>query len=286
MRTNGRGRSSEAITEASLQALDGVECSELLVAGNAACDLQLPGCKISSLGVGEARAALALAGEHAGVVALAGTGAFVYGRTHDGRHFTIDGLGPLVGDFGGAYHLGHMALRAAAKSGWAHRYRTSLAESVREHLLGDPRSDDLGQRLIPFSLSKYDRADIAGLAEIVDREANAGDAIARELIITAATALAESVRVVIDHLEMAQRNYCLVRTGSLVTHSSLYWETLCGAVSEFAPLIRPIVCDLPPVVGVAIAALEVEDPTSSSLRVDDLLHSVRHSLSYRFAATA
>ncbi|MBM3496571.1 MAG: hypothetical protein FJX72_19970, partial [Armatimonadetes bacterium] len=55
---------------------------------------------------------LALAGAQAGIVVLAGTGAFVYGRTPDGAELHLDSLGPLLGDAGSAFEIGLRAMRA------------------------------------------------------------------------------------------------------------------------------------------------------------------------------
>ncbi len=49
-----------------------------------------------------------------GVVAIAGTGAVVYGRDHAGRELRLDGLGFLLGDEGGGADVGIRALRFVA----------------------------------------------------------------------------------------------------------------------------------------------------------------------------
>lgn len=194
--------------------------------------------------------ALAGAGATAGLVALAGTGAVAYGRTADGRSLRLDGLGPILGDYGSAYAIGLAALRAAGRHGWHPRHATSLHARILARLgLRDVNE------LVQFSLQVHDRSLIAALAQLVDDQARQGDPLARRLLEDAADSLAESLRDVATQLDLTGSDCPLVGTGSVASGSALYWARLCRSVAAFAPRVRAQLPPGPPVLGVLTACL-------------------------------
>ena len=255
----GSGRSSRAVLSAVTKALGTTSYDELHIANRTdAFPLSLlptHSTRIAVHPVSEYGAAWALVGETCGVVVLAGTGAFVHGKTRDGRHLHLDGLGPLLGDHGGGYHIGLLAIRAAAQSGWHPRRHTSLADAIFR-ACGGRTGDELGTSLVHYMLAERDRSEIASLARIVNEEANAGDLIAGDILRTAAAEIAATTYDVVDNLGMANDEYALVGTGSIAVKSPIYWDHLCMLVREFAPNLRPVKSDLPAIVGVAVSALQ------------------------------
>jgi N-acetylglucosamine kinase-like BadF-type ATPase len=246
--------------------------------------------------VGEDEGPMALAGVTFGLVALAGTGARVFGRTRAGRELVLDALGPALGDAGSGYQVGRMAMRAAARAAMHPRHATSLRARVFDACCGpspDPDNDDLiselqtvpparrrmpriswGPRLaqmVHFSLRPHDRSVLAALARIVDEEARRGDAVAVAILRSAADELAEVVYDVVDRLGMAGEPYPLVGTGSVAAKSDIYWDELCRRVREFAPFVEPVRPRQAPVVGVALVALRHMDGTNSAAVRERLL---------------
>jgi N-acetylglucosamine kinase-like BadF-type ATPase len=275
----GSGRSEQTVALAVRRAVGNrLRCEELHVTGRYSFPAEaLPDAQrgqVAYHGTSEQGAALALVGEETGVVVLAGTGAFVCGRTRDGRELMLDALGPLLGDYGGAYHIGLLAVRAAARSHWHPRHQTSLAEVVRracaEHAGNPPRFS-----LVEYMLGNRDRAEIASLAKLVDREANAGDRIAREILEEAAAAISETLYDVVDRLDIAREEYAMVGTGSVAVKSRIYWRHLCDRAEAFAPRLKPVVSDMPAVLGLALcAAREVEGIDLPAFR-DTLFRTTR-----------
>lgn len=198
----------------------------------------------------EEEAALTLAGEKAGVVALSGTGSFVYGLTRTGRELKLDGYGPTIGDIGSAYHIGMEALRAAAQADWHPRHATTLQARVLDHLRLEST-----HRLIEFSLIPQERTTIAALARIVDDEARAGDGIAVRILREAADAFAGNLHDLVDRLDMTGERYPLIASGSVATGSDLFWERVCACAREWAPLLEPRRLAHPPVLGFALHGL-------------------------------
>ncbi|MBI5831102.1 MAG: hypothetical protein HZB16_02170, partial [Armatimonadetes bacterium] len=205
--------------------------------------------------VAEWDAPLALAGVTHGLVVLAGTGAFVYGLRADGRHTHLDGLGPMLGDYGSGSMIGQLALRAVARAHWHPRHRTALVTDVAEVLGIDVERDGIGP-LVHYAHEPRDRAEVAMLAARVDAAARAGDTVALSILRQAADTQAEVIRDVVDVLDLAGEPEVMVAAGSVATRSALYWAHLCQRVAEFAPALQPIVPDWPQVVGTALRALD------------------------------
>jgi N-acetylglucosamine kinase-like BadF-type ATPase len=176
-------------------------------------------------------------------------------RTRDGRELTLDGAGPLLGDFGSGYHLGSLALRAVTRSSWHPGFHTSLEAALFRALNVSSVWEILGLNDLT-----QDRSAIAALAPLVDAEANAGDPVALRIVQEAAAALADTVRGMVEILGLADESYALIGTGGVARGSRLYWDQLCGLVREFAPALRPVLCPLPPVAGVALASLLARAP--------------------------
>lgn len=255
----GRGRSHSSTLKAVREAIGATHYDELHIASVSRIlplDFlrNLHPTKIQVHSTSESDAAFAQAGETCGIVALAGTGAIVYGLTRDGRVEYMDGLGPLVGDHGGGYEIGLRAIRAAAQSGWHPRHRTSLANDVFA-VCGARENDSRGFSLIGYMIEQRDRSEIAGLAKVVNAAANRGDAVACRILQDSAAELASTVHDAVDNLRMADEDYALIGTGGIITHCEIYWTHFCKLIAEFAPRLHPTRPDLPAVVGVTLNAL-------------------------------
>lgn len=277
----GSGRSEESVTLAVKKAIGDIQCDELHFIS---FGIQIPPALTESLAesrvelhlIREYDAALALAGLEWGLVALAGTGAFAYGKTSDGRTLWLDGLGPMLGDYGSGYQIGHQAIRAAARSGWHPRHETSLAEVVPEACMANYAKPSRFS-LVEYMLDTRDRAEIASLARLVDTEANKGDRISRQIIEEAAASMAETIRDLVDRLGIANEDYTLVGTGSVATRSRIYWDSLCGIVAEFAPRLKPVQAEAPLAAGMVLAVLpQLEAECSPETFHRNLLDSIAH----------
>jgi N-acetylglucosamine kinase-like BadF-type ATPase len=219
-----------------------------LVAGPAA-DGAVPD-RLELVPAGEPSTALAQAGLRYGAVLLAGTGAFAHATLEDGRTGHLDGSGPLLGDFGGGYHVGRMALNATVRSDWHPRHRTSLRDRIlRRFDVPTP------QALFGLNLFARDRSVVASLAHLVNQEAEAGDAVSRGILVRAAETLAETFRDLVSVLGLAAEQGTVVGTGSLVRCSDTYWEALARQTGLIAPRFTACRLRQPPVAGLAILAL-------------------------------
>ncbi|MGH9645758.1 MAG: N-acetylglucosamine kinase [Bryobacteraceae bacterium] len=132
---------------------------------------------------------IALAGATAGepgIIVIAGTGSMAFGRNARGVTARAGGWGYIFGDEGGAFDLVRQALRAVLRNeeGWGPPTALRLA------LLEATGSRDGNQLLHRFYTDDYPRDRIAGWAKLIDQTARAGDAVARDILGSAAQQLA------------------------------------------------------------------------------------------------
>ncbi len=135
-----------------------------------------------------------------GIIVIGGTGSIAFGRNAGGRTARAGGWGYVFGDEGGGFDITRRALKAALRmeEGWGPE------TTLRGMLLAETGATDANDLLHRFYTPAFDRPRIAGFAKLVDRGAIEGDAVAREILQSAAlelAALAESVRkqLFIDH---------------------------------------------------------------------------------------
>ncbi len=278
------GRSRELVQAAARQALGNHQprsCHVATVSGLLAAEDYgfPPDVRVTVHRLSELDGPLALIDAAAGLVVVAGTGARISARQVDGRCLTIDGLGPLLGDHGSGYAIGRTALRAVAMTVAARGTRpaTRLCDplinacaTALQSIGDDPNHCQLAgvalasyppsvaEKLAPLlrlSLIPHDRSVIAGLARLVDDQARAGDEVACRILHTAADDLAESLRLMVAQLGVADRNLPLVALGSVIMRSDLYWDRFCERLTSIAPASQAQRIPHLPVVGTALAAL-------------------------------
>lgn len=194
---------------------------------------------------------LAMALETHGLLVLSGTGAFVGGMTEDGKAVVLDGLGPMLGDYGSGYQIGLMGMRAAMASSWTSERRTSLAELV-------PKALKVVSTAELFSLvytCNPGRSQIAGAARAVVEAAEDGDSVARKIITRAADDISEVLADVIRTLKVQESDCALIASGGIAQNSELYWDRVSELALSIAPNLRPARPTVRPCVGGALLAL-------------------------------
>jgi len=278
----GSGRSVASVSKAVRQAVGQRTFDELYLSSVTTLDpyaVVPDNCAktIENEYVYEADPAFALVGATAGIVVVAGTGAMVHVRTHDGRGGRYDGLGPLMGDFGSGFYIGMLTLRAVARSVIHPRHATALTEAVTAHF-GFTEAKWPVYQLVQYMIEPRDRAEIAGIARVTDETAEAGDPVAIAILHEAAAAMAETITDAVDVLGIAEEEYPLVASGSIATHSRIYWEHLSAILRERAPHLHPVKPELPPVVGVALITLRKLAAADPDTLQQNLFHSYREVL--------
>ncbi len=189
---------------------------------------------------------IALAGATAGqpgVIIIAGTGQFAFGRNAAGRTARAGGWGYIYGDEGGGFDLTRQALRAALRDeeGWGPK------TALREMLFAVSGAKDANDLLHRLYTAEFARPVIASWSHLVDDAAKNGDSCAAEILNAGARSLADYALAVYRHLfPVSDPDVGVAHIGG-VFKSRLLLET-------FRALVAPIIVR-PPVYGPATGAL-------------------------------
>jgi N-acetylglucosamine kinase-like BadF-type ATPase len=187
-----------------------------------------------------------------GVVLIAGTGAIAYGVDAHGRSRRASGWGHLLGDEGSGYDIGLRALRAVLRAHDGRGPATALTDRVLTAWnLGRPE-DLIGLVYAPG----FPRRRIAALLPQVDEAAGAGDAVARQILVSAGRELGQAACAVIRGLGMERDVFEVVLAGGAFQTRNLLRAVVDETVRALAPgavLIEP---RHEPAMGAALLALE------------------------------
>jgi N-acetylglucosamine kinase-like BadF-type ATPase len=132
---------------------------------------------------------IALSGATAGqpgLIAIAGTGSFAFGRNAAGETARAGGWGYIFGDEGGGFFITRQALRASLRfeEGWG------PVTALRSMFLDGTGARDINDLLHRFYTSEFSRPRIAEFSKAVDEAASNGDEVARAILDEAAQQLA------------------------------------------------------------------------------------------------
>ncbi len=174
-----------------------------------------------------------------GVVATAGTGSSIYGRTEQGQGLQAGGWGHILGDEGSAYDIAVGGLRKAARAYDGRGAPTTLTEVFPKHF-GVP--DMIGVAITIYVDKTMTRDRIAEAARVVADEANRGDAVARSVMEGAGRELALGVITVARNLALAPDRMEVSWSGSVF----LAGEVIVGPFSEAVLKQYPTAIITPP----------------------------------------
>jgi N-acetylglucosamine kinase-like BadF-type ATPase len=176
-------------------------------------------------------ALVAGAGEQAGVVIVAGTGSIAYGRDAAGRAARAGGWGYLLGDEGGGFWIGRAALSAVVRQFDQRGPLTILTDFVLEQMqLSTPA--EVIHAIYDRGLQRHA---IAGLAGVVQRATEAGDAVAGEILDRAASELAAAAASVVTRLGMRGDVFPTILAGGIFTGIPSLATGVATRLAEVAP---------------------------------------------------
>jgi N-acetylglucosamine kinase len=210
------------------------------------------GFKSRTLIVNDALVALvAGVGDDPGVVLIAGTGSIAYARDASGRAARSGGWGYLLGDEGGGFWIGRSALAAVVRQFDGRAPATMLTDLVlAEMRLASPTE------LIHAIYDKgLQRRAIAGIAAVVQRAADAGDAVASEILTRAGAELTAAAASVIGRLGMRGDVFRTVLAGGIFHAIPALVADVQTRLSEVAPRSETQLLDVEPAVGAVRLAL-------------------------------
>jgi N-acetylglucosamine kinase-like BadF-type ATPase len=187
-------------------------------------------------------AVIALAGAMAGgegVIVIAGTGSIAFGRNAAGRSARAGGWGYVFGDEGSAFDIARQSLRASlrAEEGWG------PPTSLGAMLLRETGARDVNGVLHLFYTPEWPRSRVAKLAPAVGQVAEAGDAVAREVLEGRAREMADFARSIARRLWKPGESVRVAHIGGVFASRLLFdkyrAEIARNGYVSIAPLAGP-----------------------------------------------
>ncbi len=188
--------------------------------------------------------------ENWGIALIAGTGASAWGKTLDGRTARASGWGYLIGDEGSAFHVAQQALRSVTQAADGRGAETKLLPAILDFWnLREPM--ELVTRVYRSGLKPND---IAELAFVVQRVAEQGDPVARELLAGAGDALATAIIAVARALKIEGEEIPIALAGGFVLGVDLARARMLDALRMMDYRFKVQLVDEPVVGAVRMAA--------------------------------
>lgn len=187
-----------------------------------------------------------------GLAVIAGTGSIAFVKTQSGELGRCGGWGYLMGDEGSAYRIAVQGLRAACRAFDGIGPTTRLtADYVQKMNLNDAPD------LIPAVYrGAWDRSAIAGLAPLVLEAAEAGDAVAFQIVSEEASELARTAAGAVRVYGLPTVNLPVALAGGVITLNENYRRLFLNALAEcgISPSSVELVTD--PVLGAIVLATD------------------------------
>ncbi|MBE2235910.1 MAG: ATPase, partial [Anaerolinea sp.] len=186
----------------------------------------------------------------------------------------VTGNGGMFGEHGGSGELVQEAVAAVARA-WTRRGPATALAAAFSRLVGASSDADLLEGL---SQGWYDIG--AAAAPLVFQTAEAGDAVALEVVRWAALELASLTNGVIRQLHLEAQTFDVVLVGSMYNGGPLLLEPMQAAVRALAPGARFVKLTVPPVVGAVLVGMQAAGLDARALR-QNLLTSTHELMARR-----
>jgi len=170
-------------------------------------------------------------GDGPGVIVIAGTGSFAYGRNVDGKTARAGGWGFAISDEGSAHWIGRMAVSEILRNVDAGRDSSALLEKLMQ--LRDLSSFD------EFVRSANSVADFAAFFPAITEMAQSGDATALKVLREAGRQLAELAGIVLGRLFAGDSSSSvpLAMAGGVFRHAAIVRESFYNEVLKLRPSV-------------------------------------------------
>ncbi len=211
-----------------------------------------------------------------GLVIVSGTGCNVWGwdktRSRLGR---VTGGGDLMGEAAGASELVTRAMQLVGFEWTLRGPKTALSQMFMDALAA-PTLENLLERY----MLQPDLID-SSFAPRIFEIANAGDAVALDLIRWAGQELGEMANGVIRQLQFETLSFDIVLVGGMFKSGPLLIEPMRETIQHLAPNTRLLPLTIPPVVGAVLMALKkgnIDNTPEIRERISETLKTLRAHL--------
>jgi N-acetylglucosamine kinase-like BadF-type ATPase len=204
-------------------------------------------------------------GPHWGVAVVCGAGINAVGVAPDGRVARYLALGSISGDWGGGYGLGLEVLWHAIRAEDGRGPDTALAGYLTRHF-GVERVEEV---TIGIHKGKIPDDDLIGLAPILLRASDEGDAVARTVVNRLAEEISVMAITAMRRLDLTALATPVVLGGGVMTaRNPPLMSGITRRLTEAAPAAEVRVIDVPPVAGAALLGLDhVHAPAGAAARL-------------------
>jgi N-acetylglucosamine kinase-like BadF-type ATPase len=190
-------------------------------------------------------------GDAPGIVVIAGTGSIVYGRNAAGEAARAGGWGHMIGDEGSGYWIGREALASVMRAADGRGPATELSREILSHF----GVADVSRLPRIVYDRETPRAAVAELGPLVQRIADAGDAVAGRILERATDELVVAAESVASRLEMRGDPFTFLLSGGAFRAVPRLGEALERRLAEVAPRSQVQRLDVEPAVGAVRLAL-------------------------------
>jgi N-acetylglucosamine kinase-like BadF-type ATPase len=188
------------------------------------------------------------------VVVVWGAGTNGAGRNRAGMKIRLPALGSISGDWGGGGDFGREAIWCVARAHDGRGNPTLLSHLVLDALDIDT-VDEMIRRLYVTQISP---GQIIALAPLVFSAADAGDPVATEVVARGGKEVATTARALLERLDLLGSPVPVVLAGGMFrAESPIFNSAIRHALEQSAPCARIVRPDVEPVVGAALAALNL-----------------------------
>lgn len=204
----------------------------------------------------DARIALTGAvGFGSGVVIISGTGSVAFGRNAGGQDARSGGWGPTLGDEGSGYWIAREGLSAIVRAHDGRGFATQMTDLLcDEYGMCEPTELP---RFVYAATTHVD--DIARYGKLVIEAANAGDDVAREILMRAGSELAECVLAIARKLHMTDTEFPVAYVGGAFNAGELLLNPIRLRMQRDAPGAILIPPKNSPVEGAAMMAMHAAE---------------------------
>jgi N-acetylglucosamine kinase-like BadF-type ATPase len=188
-----------------------------------------------------------------GVAVVCGAGINAVGVSPTGEVARFPALGRVSGDWGGGLGIGEEVLWHAVRAEDGRGPATALADLTREHF-GVRRVEDL---VLEIHFGRLDEHRLHELTPAAFAAAAAGDGVAVSLVERQAAEIVVLAEVCLRRLGMLETPVEVVLGGGVLqARHPLLTSLLDAAFTARTPQAKPVVVDVPPIVGAALLGLE------------------------------
>jgi N-acetylglucosamine kinase-like BadF-type ATPase len=197
-------------------------------------------------------------GQRPAVVLVAGTGSAAIGWDAQGHLSRVGGYGPLLGDQGSAYDIGRQAILSALRA----CDRTGADTPLGAQILGQLECAswaELQNRARTAADEVFPR-----VFPVVAGAADAGDEVARKLLLDATRDLATLAEMIVERLGLREISFLLAKTGGVIGRSAFFDAELDNQLRLVAPYAKIGLLPVAPAEAAARVALDLLSAAESS----------------------